>query len=206
MPIWLQHLLWLVGQPEVLIPLVAAFLLGCGFVLIRWQSLIAPDFASRLFLISGLALFLLGVVLIARQAQPGIDHGYHDTYYVVASIEYALPQWLNWILGFLLYRYFHVLFGVPYRRWLSALHWAFALIGFLLVQLPVVWINMDSLPRRYVDYSETFAVFHAIALTGYIVTAISVAIFAIIIGEATYRRIRYGRAPQRPDDRPADHF
>jgi heme/copper-type cytochrome/quinol oxidase subunit 1 len=157
------------------------------------------------FCLAALAIAGWSIWAIYRSSSPVPDADYYETYFAVLDLPYYASLAALFVGFGVIYALFHRLVGVAYRRWLGVVQFLLLVLGagLILAESSIIIIGM---PVRYIDYPDVLTRTPWLTRTGYIVTAISVVIFAIVIGEATYRRIRHGRAPQRPDDRPADHF
>jgi cytochrome c oxidase subunit 1 len=133
-------------------------------------------------------LFTIGGVTGVVLANAGIDYSLHDTYYVVAHFHYVLSLGAVFAIFAGFFYWFEKIWGVKYNEFLGALQFWVMFIGVNLVFFPQHFLGLQGMPRRYVDYPEAFTLWNQVSSWGYVVTAVSVGIFLIILLEAAIRR------------------
>ncbi|MCI4644250.1 MAG: cbb3-type cytochrome c oxidase subunit I [Hyphomonadaceae bacterium] len=156
------------------------------------------------FFIAALAILVWAGWTGHQLSRSTVDTAMHDTYFVVVNLRYHASL-MGLFVGFgVIYVLFHRLVGVAYRRWFGVVQFLLLASGIGLV----LWAGamFAGAPLRYTEYSEALQRAQWIGRVGYIVTLISVCVFAICLAEAISRRIRHGKEPLRTDDRLADHF
>ena len=179
-------------NPGILLSLTAYGVLG----VLLWKLWRAgrPNLYAGLFFFSGL-VFCAAVVISGLQlSSTGLDHVLHDTYYVVAHYQYAMLPGLMFLGFAFLYQLWMQLFQVPPNRYLVLAHWVSFTVSWGLMWVPQVFLSLEGVPRRYVNYQKPWEYWHLISSSGYIVTVISWAIFAICIAETVYRRYKDKKA------------
>lgn len=189
-PVWLQHLLWFLGHPEVLLVIVALVCVPAGFLLARFSPGLWSNKVALLFFVSGMLLAISGALLGVAIGNGGVDRALHDTYYVVAHVQFVLSISAVFAAFGGFYAVFQRLFGVPYRQVLAILHWLSFTSAIALIKLPQYFWSMRGVTRRYADYSEQATYVQSVSVIGYFATLISALLFVICIGEAIYRRKR----------------
>ena len=186
-PLWMQHVLWFLGHPEVLLPII--LLVASGLIYVSFK--IAKDLVSRLYVGAGIFVLACGIVLSIEMLNASTSRSLHDTYYVVAHIEFTLA-----LLGIL------VLFLIGYgllRKWysrrLGVIQFGLAALGTTLVVLPQVSVGLNGMPQRYTDYDQAMSVWNQIAGLGVLSLLASFGLFAIVVGHALWTR-----AKNKPDE------
>ena len=133
-------------------------------------------------------LFTLGGVTGVVLANAGIDAFLHDTYYVVAHFHYVLSLGAVFSLFAGWYYWFEKMWGIKYNGFLGGLHFWLMFIGSNVVFFPQHFLGMAGMPRRYIDYHESFAFWHYVSSVGYLITLAATAVFFIGLIEAMIRR------------------
>ncbi|MGH1422269.1 MAG: cbb3-type cytochrome c oxidase subunit I [Hyphomonas sp.] len=152
----------------------------------------APS-AVTLFLVAAAALAIAGSILGVRLNDTSIDRAFHDTYYVVAHFRYfAMLVGITLVFAGV-YWLLPKVFAVRLRRGLALIHWVGWISGVGLIILPQLFLSTQGMPRRYSQMEQSGNMINAFSSAGYIVTLISLAVFAICLLEAVYRRVRHGR-------------
>ena len=131
-------------------------------------------------------LFTVGGVTGVVLANAGIDHYFHDTYYVVAHFHYTMSLGAVWSIFAAWYYWFPKMTGRVYRQWLGNLHFAFMFIGVNMVFFPQHFLGMQGMPRRYIDYPEPFAFWNDVSTYGYYITLAGMIVFAVCMFDAFF--------------------
>ena len=133
-------------------------------------------------------LFTVGGVTGVVLANAGIDYSLHDTYYVVAHFHYVLSLGAVFAIFAGFYYWFEKMFGVKYNEFLGCVHFWIMFVGVNLVFFPQHFLGLQGMPRRYVDYSDGYAYWNYVSSVGYVITAVGVLVFLIMLAEAAIRR------------------
>ncbi len=141
-----------------------------------------------LWAIGFIFLFTIGGVTGVVLSNAGIDYTLHDTYYVVAHFHYVLSLGAVFAIFAGFYYWFEKMFGVKYNEFLGCLHFWIMFVGVNLVFFPQHFLGLQGMPRRYVDYSDGYAYWNLVSSWGYVITAIGVLVFLIMLAEAAIRR------------------
>jgi cytochrome c oxidase subunit 1 len=141
-----------------------------------------------LWAIGFIFLFTVGGVTGVVLANAGIDYSLHDTYYVVAHFHYVLSLGAVFAIFAGFYYWFEKMFGVKYNEFLGVAHFWLMFIGVNIVFFPQHFLGLQGMPRRYVDYSEGYAYWNYVSSVGYVITAVAVLVFLVMLLEAAIRR------------------
>ena len=133
-------------------------------------------------------LFTVGGVTGVVLANAGIDQSLHDTYYVVAHFHYVLSLGAVFAIFAGWYYWFEKIFGVKYNSLLARLQFAFFFIGANVIFFPQHFLGLQGMPRRYVDYADGYAFWNMVSSWGYVIMAIGMVIFFVLLIEAMISR------------------
>jgi cytochrome c oxidase subunit 1 len=154
----------------------------------------AIDFKTpMLFALGFIFVFTVGGVTGVVLANAALDQLVHDTYYVVAHFHYVLSLGAVFSLFAAFYYWFEKIAGVQYNELLGKLHFWIFFVGTNLVFFPQHFLGLQGMPRRYVDYPEAFALWNKVSSLGFVITAVGMGVFLLVLVEALVRR-RAGRA------------
>ncbi len=133
-------------------------------------------------------LFTVGGVTGVVLANAGIDYTLHDTYYVVAHFHYVLSLGAIFAIFAGFYYWFEKMWGVKYNEFLGAAHFWIMFVGVNIVFFPQHFLGLQSMPRRYIDYPEAYTLWNQVSSWGYVITAVGVVVFLVVLLEAAIRR------------------
>ena len=80
------------------------------------------------------------------------------------------------------------MWGVKYDEFLGAAHFWIMFVGVNLVFFPQHFLGLQGMPRRYVDYEVAFSYWNKISTYGYVITAVGMGVFLLMLAEAMIRR------------------
>jgi cytochrome c oxidase subunit 1 len=133
-------------------------------------------------------VFVVGGVTGVALASSALDLSFQDTYYVVAHFHYVLSLGAVFSIFAGFYYWFEKITGIKYNSTLANIHFWLFFIGTNIVFFPQHFLGLQGMPRRVVDYPEAFAFWNRISSLGYVVMAISMAVFLVVLFEAFARR------------------
>lgn len=147
------------------------------------------DFKTpMLFAIGFIFLFTVGGVTGVVLSNAGVDYSFQDTYYVVAHFHYVLSLGAVFAIFAGFYYWFEKMWGVKYNEMLSAAHFWLMFVGVNVIFFPMHFLGMQGMPRRYVDYPDAFAFWNKVSSIGYMIAALGVVVFLVMLAEAAIRR------------------
>jgi cytochrome c oxidase subunit 1 len=141
-----------------------------------------------LFAIGFIFLFTVGGVTGVVLSNAGLDYSIHGTYYVVAHFHYVLSLGAVFAIFAGFYYWFEKMWGVKYNEFLAVVHFWLMFVGVNIVFMPQHFLGLQGMPRRYVDYPVQFAFWNKVSSIGYLVTAVGVLVFLLMLAEAAIRR------------------
>ncbi len=140
-------------------------------------------------------VFTIGGVTGVVLANAGADVALHDTYYVVAHFHYTMSLGAVFTIFAGFYYWFPKMSGYKYNAFLGTVHFWLTFIGVNLVFFPQHFLGLQGMPRRYADYPVQFEYWHKISTYGYMVAALGVVVFLIMLAEAFAVRRKAGANP-----------
>ncbi len=140
-------------------------------------------------------LFTVGGVTGVVLANAGIDTSLHDTYYVVAHFHYVLSLGAVFSIFAGFYYWFSKMSGYEYNEFLGKVHFFLFFIGSNIVFFPQHFLGLAGMPRRFVDYPEGFAYWHAVSSFGTLFIIAGTLLFLYILVEAFVRKRRAAANP-----------
>ena len=134
-----------------------------------------------LYALAFILLFTLGGLSGVVIANSSLDVLLHDTYYIVAHFHYVLS--MGAIFGILgaYYYWSEKIIGYKYNDYLSKLQFYSFFLGVNILFFPMHFLGLAGMPRRIVDYPDSYAYWNYIASYGSIVSFISFLLFLYII-------------------------
>ena len=80
------------------------------------------------------------------------------------------------------------MYGVKYNEVLGCVHFWLMFVGVNTVFFPQHFLGLQGMSRRYVDYPQAFALWNKVSSFGYLITAVAVLVFLVMLVEAAVRR------------------
>ncbi len=133
-------------------------------------------------------LILLSLIRFWDMKATLIDEALHDTYYVVANFHYLLITGFFFLLFWLAYVFFEAVIKFRYNRWLAITQFMIFYIGVLLIFYPQFYLTLNDMPRRYIDYPESFRWLNVMAQSGGFLIIFGAAAFILVVIEALVKK------------------
>lgn len=140
-------------------------------------------------------VFTIGGVTGVALANSSFDVIVHDTYYVVAHFHYTMSLGAVFTIFAGFYYWLPKMSGYKYNSFLGSVHFWLTFIGVNTVFFPQHFLGLQGMPRRYVDYQEVFAFFNKISTIGYMITAVGVLVFLLMLLECFIAKRKAGDNP-----------
>lgn len=193
--VWAHHM-YTVGMPvDLKAYFVAATMViavPTGIKIFSWIATMwggSIEFRTpMLWAIGFIFLFTVGGVTGVVLANAGIDQSLHDTYYVVAHFHYVLSLGAVFAIFAGWYYWYEKIFGVKYNSILARAQFWFFFIGANVIFFPQHFLGLQGMPRRYVDYPDAFEQWNWVSSMGYVIMAIGMVLFFVVLIESMISR------------------
>jgi cytochrome c oxidase subunit 1 len=139
---------------------------------------------SRLLWTTGfLFLFTLGGLTGITLSSSSLDLLLHDTYFVVGHFHFVLR--LGAVYGVMLgvVIWYPLFTKLGFNQILSKRHFWIIFLGVNLTFIPLHFVGLHGIPRRYADYLDRFFYWHRVARVGSAISMLSFVVFVFIVLE-----------------------
>jgi len=139
-------------------------------------------FATPMIFAMGMIfLFTMGGVTGVVLASAGLDIAMHDTYYVVGHFHYTISMSALFAIFTGFYYWIPKMSGRIYSETLGKTHFWLLFIGVNLTFFPMHFQGLAGMPRRILDYPDTFAGWNTVATLGSYVSILSTLVFLVLL-------------------------
>jgi cytochrome c oxidase subunit I len=151
--------------------------------------------APMVWAVGFIFLFTVGGVTGVVLANAGVDRTLHGTYYVIAHFHYVLSLGAVFAVFAGWYYWFPKMTGYVIPNWIGVTHFWISFIGANILFFPQHFLGLAGMPRRYVDYPDSYAYWNKISSYGSYIFAFGVVFFLVGVAYAYRRKELAGNNP-----------
>ena len=133
-----------------------------------------------LFAIGVIFMLTVGGVTGIALSQAGVNRVLHDTYYVVAHFHYVMSIGAAFGIFAGIYYWLGKMSGRQYPEWMGKVHFVLMFVGTNITFFPQHFLGLGGMPRRYIDYPETYAFWNWVSSVGAMISSVSLIWFFVV--------------------------
>nr|AFJ14676.1 cytochrome c oxidase subunit I [Pomphorhynchus laevis] len=140
-----------------------------------------PLNSTGMWVLGFILMFVIGGLTGVMLANSSLDTVFHDTYFVVAHFHYVLSMGVVFSLFLGLNIWLPLFLGVGLSElWLKA-HFMLVFFGVNLTFIPQFILGFMGMPRRYVDFPESYEWWNVLSSLGSILSLLGVIVYVGIL-------------------------
>ena len=184
--VWAHHMFTSGVAPIILLPMMITSMIIAvptgiktfGWLATLWRGKLWMQ-TPLLFAIAFLSQFVMTGITGVMQASIPLDIHFHNTYWLVGHLHYALFGTGVFALLSGIYYWFPKITGRMYNETLGKVHFYMIFIAFQCTYFPMYWLGLNGMPRRVATYMPEFTtVNRVVSIAGFCI-GLSFAVFLV---------------------------